>query len=321
MRLRVLLFTTYVWSVMALAASATPITMSFTASGFQNAGTQYPGLDGPVTGSLSWDGASVNDPIAALTGINLAIAGHSYTLPEVGVINNGTSSVVGGQAHGVNAVVGDGSADDFLMTFDRVQPAITSFAYAVEGKTNAIWWTPTATTATYDPPSFFVQTLLFDLSGFANAGTPYPGFDGPLAGSLTWRSDTLHGPIDQILAFNLSIYGHTYGVGDIGVANQGTTQTAIGGLARGANAVVGDGAFDDFLFVFDRNVPSSSAFAYSIQGKSNAIWWTPSDSYLRYADVTTTPVPEPSSVALTAIGLAAARLRRRRSGVVAPRQS
>lgn len=304
------------FGVMTAAASAAPITMSFTASGFENAGTQYPGLNGPVSGSISWDGASVNDPISALTGIDLAIAGHTYTLAEVGVANNaGTTTAVGALARGANAVVGDGAFDDFLLVFDRTQPEIDAFAYSVAGKSNAIWWQPTSTTATYDPippPPSFIETLLFSMSGFENAGTQYPGFNGPISGSLTWRSSSLHGPIDELLAISLSIYGQAYDLSEVGVANQGGAQTAIGGLARGSNAVVGDGAFDDFLFVFNRDLPQLNAFAYSIAGKSNAIWWQPTQSDLRY-DTTVDEVPEPSAVILTSMGVVVLlRMHRRR---------
>jgi MYXO-CTERM domain-containing protein len=134
-----------------MASQAATVTMAFSASGFQNAGVQFPGFDGPVSGSISWESTgNLLDPIAALTSIDLSIAGHVYTLAEVGIANQGTTqTAIGGLFNGANSAVGSGAAHDFLLVFDRVQPAITSFAYVIEGKAAAIWWTPTDTHAAF----------------------------------------------------------------------------------------------------------------------------------------------------------------------------
>jgi hypothetical protein len=126
--------------------------MHFHADGFQNAGTQYPGFSGPIDGSISWNAsANAYDPIAALTAIDLKIAGHQYSLAEVGIANQGTTqTAIGGLFHGANAVVGDGLANDFLLVFDRVNPFINAFAYSIQGKTSAIWWTPSSASAAFD---------------------------------------------------------------------------------------------------------------------------------------------------------------------------
>lgn len=134
----------------ALPAQASVVTFEFTASGLENAGTAYPGFSGPITGRFSWEQSNVGDPIAALIDIDLSIGGHSYTLAEVGVAwNSVTQSAIGGAARGFNAVVGDGQFDDFLLVFDRVNPAISAFAYSIQGKTNAIWWQPTFSEAQF----------------------------------------------------------------------------------------------------------------------------------------------------------------------------
>ena len=158
-------------------------------------------------------------------------------------------------------------------------------------------------------------TLKFKASGFQNAGTAYPGFDGEIDGSLTWDTANKADPIGSFLDIDLEIAGHQYTLGEVGIANQGTTQTAMGGLARGANAVIGDGAANDFLIVFDRVNPSISAFAYSIQGKTSAIWWSPTFTSAEYVDVNT--VPEPASLALVLTPLAWLALRRGRKGAKA----
>lgn len=131
-------------------AQAANVTMEFTASGFLNGGAQYPGFNGPVTGRISWDRANVGDPISTLTGIDLTIAGHTYSLSEVGVANNGTTqTAVGGLANGANSVVGSGEFNDFLLIFDRVNPGLGQFAYSIKGKLGAIWWFPTFTEARF----------------------------------------------------------------------------------------------------------------------------------------------------------------------------
>ncbi len=139
-------------------------------------------------------------------------------------------------------------------------------------------------------------TLELKASGFQNAGTQYPGFDGEIDARLTWDTVNTADPIASFLSIDIEIAGHAYTLAEIGIANQGSTQTAIGALVRGANAVVGDGAFNDFLIVFDRVHPSISAFAYSIQGKTNAIWWSPTTTSAVYVE--SNSVPEPSTLLL-----------------------
>ncbi len=152
-------------------------------------------------------------------------------------------------------------------------------------------------------------TLELKASGFQNAGTQWPGFDGEIDARLTWDTANKADPIASFLSIDIEIAGHQYTMAEVGIANQGATQTAIGALVRGANAVVGDGAFNDFLIVFDRVNPFVNAFAYSIQGKTNAIWWSPTTTSAAYVD--TNSVPEPATLALLLPALAALMLCRR----------
>lgn len=135
----------------ASCVCASQVTLVFNASGFQNGGVPVPGLAGPVSGSIGWDSANVADPITALNAIDLTIGGHHYTLGEVGVsgLGGGAQTLIGGLAHGINAVVGDGVFDDFMIVFDRTLPQISTFAYSIQGKAGSIWWSPTTTEAHY----------------------------------------------------------------------------------------------------------------------------------------------------------------------------
>ena len=152
---------------LSAAAQATPVTLEFSASGFQNAGTQVAGLAGPIRGSITWDSANIGDPIASLLAIDLTIGGHAYTLGEVGFFNSASQSVLGALARGVNAVVGDGLFDDFLIVFDRRLPRIDAFAYGVQGAQGAIWWTPSRVEARYAATHDVPEPAALALAGLA----------------------------------------------------------------------------------------------------------------------------------------------------------
>lgn len=294
---------------LSATVQAAPIVMSFTADGFENAGTSYPGLNGPVSGMLGWDAASTADPITALTSATISIPGHTFGLADVGIANNaGTKTAIGALPRGANAVVGDGAYNDFLMVLDRVTPSIDAFAYSLEGKSGALWWTPATSAATYGSP--LIHTLEFYLDGFENAGTLYAGYSGPVTGSLSWRSSSPFGRIEELLSFNLSLFGRPFGLADVGIANQSGDISGVGAKPRGTNAVVGDGAFDDFLMLINRNVPDVTTFAFSLAGKSSAIWWNPTVHRARY--VIAAETPEPAALVLFVLALAALVFAQRR---------
>lgn len=152
-------------------------------------------------------------------------------------------------------------------------------------------------------------TIEFAASGFQNAGTPFPGFDGPIHGRVTWDSQNPLDPMVALTDIDLTIAGHAYTLAEVSIANEGSTQTAFGALARGANTVVGDGQVNDFLIVLDRVQPRIDAFAFSIEGKTGAIWWLPTHTEARFA---TQNVPEPGGLALAAAALGVVGIARRR---------
>ena len=156
-------------------------------------------------------------------------------------------------------------------------------------------------------------TMAFTASGFGAAGGGATPYTTPVSGQLSWDSVNLSDPISAFTDIQLTIGGHSYALSEIGIANQGGTQTAMGALARGANAVVGDGAFDDFLLVFDRVNPAIEAFAFSIKGASNAIWWSPSFTEAHFVTGPASSVPVPATALLAALGLAGVAASRRRA--------
>lgn len=168
------LFTLALGLATAALVQAAPVTIEFSASGFQNGGTQHPGFDGPIHGSITWDSQQPTDPMGALTGIDLTIAGHVYTLAEVGIAHEGTTqTVIGASPSGFNAVVGNGLAHDFLLVIDRVNPAIQAFAFSIQGKDNAIWWFPAQTSARFatndvpEPGGLLLAGVALGLLGLA----------------------------------------------------------------------------------------------------------------------------------------------------------
>lgn len=106
------------WAI-SFASSAIPITMQFSVTGFASGAPTN-----PVSGTIVWDAASVTSPINSLTSINLTIAGHVYTIGEIGF----TDGLIGGTVSGVNAVVG--GTNDFFIAYNRAAATPSTFAYA-----------------------------------------------------------------------------------------------------------------------------------------------------------------------------------------------
>ena len=133
------------------AAQAATFTLDFKASGFTNiGGNVFPGFDGPVEGSVSWESLGVSDTISALTAIDFVLFGHRFSLSDVGIASQTADSLVLGAApNGFNTVVGNGVATDFLIVLDRRLPGINSFGYGLAGKDNALWISPSFTEASY----------------------------------------------------------------------------------------------------------------------------------------------------------------------------
>jgi hypothetical protein len=113
----------------ATAAHANPFTVTFTATDFVPLFPSSPTPDDLVSGSMTYQAASMNSPIDSLTGVSLTLSGHSYSLAEVGFLDLGLGiEEIGGMVDGVN---GSGSNEnDFLMIWDTSSLVPLLFLYA-----------------------------------------------------------------------------------------------------------------------------------------------------------------------------------------------
>jgi hypothetical protein len=119
------------------AAHASVITMTFSASNFFASGAPAD----PVSGSVTWSAASQGAPIDEFLAIDLTIAGHAYSLSEIGF--SPIFFVIGATPFGVNGLAAALGADDFYIWFDPLVETFIGFGYAVASDTSQIWGSDT----------------------------------------------------------------------------------------------------------------------------------------------------------------------------------
>ena len=149
-------------------AHAVPMTMHFTVAGFAPVLTITPAPTDPVTGTIVWDADPATSAINSLLSIDLTLAGHVYSLGEVGfdAISN---RVIGGTVNGVNAVAG--STNDFAIVWNTVTMVPIMFDYASAGSEG--FWIST---------QFAVFSITAGGGGAGDPGGGGPGAGGPGAG-------------------------------------------------------------------------------------------------------------------------------------------
>jgi hypothetical protein len=84
----------------------------------------------PVSGSFTYQAASLGADIEAITGVSLTIAGHSYSLADVGFQSN---NLIGGVLNGVSTIT---TGDDFFMQFSQDMAFFPAFIYSTSGTSN-----------------------------------------------------------------------------------------------------------------------------------------------------------------------------------------
>jgi len=156
-------------------------------------------------------------------------------------------------------------------------------------------------------------SIQFSASDFQFNLTGTPGFDGPLYGAFSWDGADLDDPITALTSFDLTIYGRTFGLADVGVVISGVGVVTIGGAPHGFDTLIADGVDTDFLLTIRQTTPSVLLFSYALQGESSTLWVNPLRRGARL-DLTPDPVPEPSLLTLTSLGVVGvtALARRRR---------
>jgi PEP-CTERM motif len=147
-------------------------------------------------------------------------------------------------------------------------------------------------------------TLNFSASNFTSAyyGTTPP--QNLLTGAITFDASSLGAEISAIRTVQFSVDGHVYHPTDISGYSMGGGGYFFGGVLNGANSIAW-GTNDFYLVAFNglQNLIYSSTSQFD--------GWSTANVSFNYA---TSPVPEPSSVAMMLIGLAAlSRLRKHAS--------
>jgi hypothetical protein len=174
MRLTLLASAAYLASVCASApAWAIPVELSFTAN-FPAGSPQT-----TVTGDFSYNAASVTSPITSLTSVNMTIAGHAYTLGELGFETIGSGELIGttGPPAGLGSA-GVGFNSFFFEYFPSTgTPADNLFFYGTSSDTTGSLsvvssysqFSVTAVAAVPEPASWVLfLTALFGAGVFAH---------------------------------------------------------------------------------------------------------------------------------------------------------
>ena len=148
-------------------AFAIQVTLSFTASGFITEGTPSGVPTDPVTGSFTYDAPSITSDPTSLTAVNLTIAGHAYTLAEVG----SEPDLIGAVVNGVNGV--NSGFDDFVLLWNPASSVPEGFTYATSNiprtnfeTANFTQFSVTAATPVPEPSTWAMMAIGFSLMGF-----------------------------------------------------------------------------------------------------------------------------------------------------------
>lgn len=96
------------------AAHAAVYKLDFSVNGFgPGVFSHFATPQAVVSGSFTFSAASLGAPITSLDAVDLTIAGHTYTLPEVSFSNNNNRFLFGAIANGTGVTLA--STDDFYL--------------------------------------------------------------------------------------------------------------------------------------------------------------------------------------------------------------
>jgi len=99
----------------AATAQAGVYRFDFTATGVHNVyGLPTPESQNSVNGSITFTADSLSAPITKINNVDLTIAGHVYTVEEIGTFRLSDESIsFGGLVYGVTGIGPDGNYNDF----------------------------------------------------------------------------------------------------------------------------------------------------------------------------------------------------------------
>ena len=148
-------------------AFSLPFTLTFTASSFEPLFDNSPPSDS-ISGSLVFQAPFLTGPITGVDSINLTIAGHTYTVGEIGFDGSGGANLIGGLPSGANTVPSAGP-DDFVLVWQQADSAFSFFSFHVtsneenlfQTSAGSISITATPTAITSPPPLALLSVGVF----------------------------------------------------------------------------------------------------------------------------------------------------------------
>ncbi len=122
-------------SLMTGVVQAMPVTVTFQAGNFAAIGGSDPIPQAVVSGSITYEAPTLLGDITALSSINLTIAGHVYTVPELTFDSSSTTQNIGGLIYGINGLA---AGNDFQLVWEQATSAPIAFRYTIPG-TNTVF--------------------------------------------------------------------------------------------------------------------------------------------------------------------------------------
>jgi hypothetical protein len=124
------------FSAITTTASAATFSLTFEVTGFHSFNGNLPPTD-PVFGTIIWEAPGIHDPIQSIDSINMTLAGHSYSVGEIGYVREGGLNMIGGISEGVDMMLD--STDDFWISWDPNTLTPSDFAYT-SAERSGLWY-------------------------------------------------------------------------------------------------------------------------------------------------------------------------------------
>jgi len=148
------------------------------------------------------------------------------------------------------------------------------------------------------PANAVTYTLQFTASGFLPGGAP----QDPVSGTLVFDKFATDFSIVSLTSIDLTIAGHTYGVGELGFINNAGPNVAVGGTINGVTG--GSSGTDDFALLWNQTSGSYVLLVYTclLQGCEHI---ANAGSTVFTEGLVSAAIPLPAALPLFATGLGA----------------